>query len=217
MAMVTSASRNGSLAALVLAAGRSTRMGEHKLLLPLGGRSLVQYAVGAACASVLDPVIVVVGHDADAVARALPVDRYHLVRNPDYADGMSTSLRAGIAAVRAVAPSDLRGAFVLLADQPLVSATWLNRLAREADSFPDRIIAATYGGRRGHPIYFPAALLPDLERVRGDEGGRTVIERHADRVRALASERAEVALDVDDPRAYARLAADWVRLYRDDA
>jgi molybdenum cofactor cytidylyltransferase len=215
--MATFASGNGSLAAIVLAAGQSTRMGEHKLLLPLGGRSLIQYAVGAACASVLDPVIVVVGHDADAVARALPVDRYHLIRNPNYAGGMSTSLRAGIAAVPELAGPNLLGAFVLLADQPLVSATWLNHLAREAASFPDHIIAASYAGRRGQPIYFPTALFPDLERVQGDEGGRTIVERHADRLRTVASERAEVALDVDDPADYARLAADWARLYRENS
>src|SRR5260370_11530864 len=100
-----------SIAAIVLAAGRSTRMGAHKLLLPLGGRPLVSYAVAAACASHAAPVVVVLGHDADAVQATLPPRRQRSVVNGAFASGMASSLRTGIAAL----PPSATGALVLLA------------------------------------------------------------------------------------------------------
>lgn len=194
-----------SAAGVVLAAGRSSRMGAHKLLLPLGGKPLVEYALRAALASRAEPVLVVVGYAAQQVRAALPPGTYRVVENPRYADGMATSLWAGIAAV----PGSVTGALVLLADQPLLTAAHVNRLLAEAEAAPTTIVAASYGGRRGNPVYFPRSVFGELLAVEGDEGGRAVIARHQGEVRLVPLEPEEVALDVDRPGEYEALVAGW--------
>ena len=191
------------IAAIVLAAGRSRRMGAHKLLLPLGGRPLLTYAVEAACASAATPVIVVLGHNAKAASAALPVGRYQIAVNADYMQGMAGSLRVGLDAL----PATVSGAVVALADQPLVTAVIFAMLLAEAARQPERIIAASYAGQRGHPLYFPRALFDELRDVSGDEGGRSVIARHPDLLLLLPIADADAALDVDHPEDYARIQA----------
>jgi molybdenum cofactor cytidylyltransferase len=204
MAQVTPA------AAVILAAGTSSRMGQHKLLLPVGGRPLVTYAVHAALSSRARPVIVVLGHNAAAVRAALPGPKLTLVTNPSYGQGMSTSLRAGIAAV----PAASAGALVLLADQPLVTAGFLNRVLAAAQAAPEAIVAASYAGQRATPVYFPRGYFPELARASGDEGGRSVIAAHPDTVRLVEASRPETGLDVDRPGEYERLVAEWPRYAR---
>lgn len=194
-----------NIAAIVLAAGRSSRMGEHKLLLSLGGRPLVTYAVDAACRSEVASVIVVVGHNAHHIMSALDGMCCRIVTNELYADGMATSLRVGIATL----PSDVTGALILLADQPLVTFAMMNRMLAAADREPYAIHAAVYNGKRGNPVYFPRALFGELRAVSGDEGGRSVIARHAEIVRLVSMPVVEAALDVDTPGEYERLIAGW--------
>lgn len=192
------------VAAVVLAAGRSSRMGRHKLLLPLGGRPLVAHAVAAACASAADNVLVVVGYEAERVRAALPPDRYTIVENPDYAQGMATSLHAGIAAV----PAACAGALITLGDQPLVGAELLDRLIGAARRSPD-IVAACYDGRRGNPVYFPRRFFAELEAVEGDAGGRTVLARHSESVLEVECGDLAPDLDADTPEEYERLHREW--------
>lgn len=196
---------DGRIAAIVLAAGRSSRMGLHKLLLSLGNRPLVAHVVAAACGSQADPVLVVVGHDAGRVGAALSPDRFRVVENPDYAEGMATSLRAGIAAV----PPASAGAIILLADQPLVTAELLDRLITAASADRDAFVAAAYDGRRASPVYFPSRSFPELEAVEGDEGGRSVLARHPDRVRLVECGDIASALDIDRPEDYERVREAW--------
>lgn len=193
-------------AGIVLAAGRSSRMGAQKLLLPLGGRPLVTYALNAALRCNLDPVIVVLGYRAGDVRAALPPGRCVVVVNQRFAEGLATSLRAGLAAI----PEEVDGALVLLADQPLLRAEHIQRLLAEAEAAPDVIVAASYDGRRGNPVYFPRALFDELLAVEGDEGGRSVIARHTERLRLVALEPS-LALDVDRPGEYDTLVANWER------
>ncbi|MEO7002852.1 MAG: nucleotidyltransferase family protein [Ktedonobacterales bacterium] len=191
------------IAAIVLAAGRSSRMGAHKLLLPLGGRPLLSYAVEAACASAVTAVIVVLGHNAEAARVALPAGRYQVVVNYDYAQGMAGSLRVGLGAL----PATVSGVLVALADQPLVTVAIFTALLTEAARQPEQIVAASYDGKRGHPLYFPRSLFDELRAVRGDEGGRSVIARHADQLRLVSIADADAALDVDRPEDYTRIQA----------
>lgn len=195
------------IAAIVLAAGRSSRMGTHKLLLPLGGRPLVSYAVAATLRSAATPDIVVLGHDAARVRAALPAGRLQIVINERYAEGMATSLQAGLAAVSEPA----RGALIVLADQPLLTTAAINRILAEASAHPTDIVAATYAGARGHPVYFPASLFPELHAITGDEGGRSVIARHARQLHLVPIEPPELGLDVDEPSVYERLTSGWPR------
>lgn len=200
-------SEGAKIAAIVLAAGRSSRMGAHKLLLPLGGRPLVSYAVGAALGSAASPVVVVLGHDAERVRPVLPPGPYRAVVNERYAEGMATSLRAGIAAVT----EPVSGAAIVLADQPLLTTGVLDRILLAASANPRKIIAATYGGVRGHPVVFPAQLFGELSAVHGDAGGRSVLARHPDLIRTIAIEPPDIGLDVDVPSVYEQLVAGWTR------
>jgi molybdenum cofactor cytidylyltransferase len=192
-------------AAVMLAAGRSSRMGQHKLLLPVGGRPLVTYAVRAALCSQAHPIIVVLGHNAAAVRAALPMPGLTFITNPAFGQGMSTSLRAGIAAV----PAECAGALVLLADQPLVTVGFLNRMLASAQAAPEAIVAASYAGQRATPVYFPRAYFAELARTTGDEGGRSVIAAHPAMVRLVEAARPQIGLDVDAPGEYERLVAEW--------
>lgn len=200
-----------SVAVVALAAGRSSRMGRHKLLLPLGGMVLVAHAVAAASASLADPVLVVVGHEAERVRAALPPGRHLVVANPDYAQGMASSLRAGITAL----PEEVAGALVVLGDQPLITAELLNRLIAAARENPQGIVAAAYHGRRGHPVYFPRCYFPEMQMIRGDEGGRSVLARHREALVVVECGDLTPDLDADTPEEYQRLQEEWARRTRE--
>lgn len=203
----------GRIGAVVLAGGRSSRMGAHKLLLPLGGRPVAVYALDAAREGGADPVVVVLGHQAADVRAALPAAGYQVVVNAAYAAGMSTSLRAGIAAL----PPDVAGVVILLADQPLITGAIVARVIAEAHASGRGIVTASFGGRRGTPVYFARALFAELLAVTGDEGGRAVIARHPAEVAVVEFADAAAALDVDDPEQYARLQALWSRYAKGSA
>jgi molybdenum cofactor cytidylyltransferase len=194
-----------SVAAIILAAGRSSRMGSHKLLLPYRGRPMVSWILAAACASQADPVIVVLGHEAEQVEAALQADgAFEIVRNPRYAEGMSTSLKAGLAA----APQEADGALILLGDQPLITPEIIDAMIAESASAPEAIIAASYRGRRGNPVLFPRRYFAELEAISGDEGGRSVLARAPDRVRLLEIDDALAGRDIDTPQEYQALVSE---------
>jgi molybdenum cofactor cytidylyltransferase len=209
-------SRVQSVAAIVLAAGRSSRMESetHKLLLPLGGRPLVSYAVAAACASSADPVVVVLGYRAAEIQAALPAGRYEVCFNPEFASGMASSLRAGISIVSRHTPPVI-GALIMLADQPLVSADLINHLLQSARSTPGSIIASVYAGTRSTPVYFPAHLFDEVLHISGDEGARSVIANHPELLRLAQAEDAMLGLDVDQSSEYKQLLAIWDRYPHD--
>lgn len=195
---------------MLLAAGRSSRMGEgaHKLLLPLDGHPLVARAVEAACASRADAVVVVLGHRAEAVRAALPAGRYEAVVNADHATGMASSLVRGLAALRAAAGDRLAGIVVGLADQPLVPPALFDAVIGEGLAHPGAIVSASYAGQRGTPVWFPAALFAELAAITGDEGGRSVIARHPDQLHLVEWPDARAGLDVDRPEDFALLVQD---------
>jgi molybdenum cofactor cytidylyltransferase len=191
--------------AVILAAGASSRMGSNKLLLPLGDRPLLGHAVHAACSSSAEPVIVVLGRDADEIQLALPSGRQRYVVNEAFANGMATSLHEGLGAI----PEGAAGALLLLGDQPGVTVALLEALLADAREHPDAIVAATYAGKRGHPVYFPRHLFGELRTVSGDEGGRSVIARHEDRLRLVAWAEATVGDDVDTREEYQHQVSAW--------
>jgi molybdenum cofactor cytidylyltransferase len=194
-----------SVAAIILAAGRSSRMGSHKLLLPYKGRPIVNWVLVAACASQTDPVIIVLGHEAQQVDAALQAERWFLaIHNPWYADGMSTSLRIGLAAT----PKNADGAIILLGDQPLITPEIIDAMIAESARDPDVIIAASYQGRRGNPVLFPRQYFGELEAITGDEGGRSVLARHPEQVRLVEIDDALAGLDVDTPEEYQTLVSE---------
>jgi molybdenum cofactor cytidylyltransferase len=193
-----------SAAAIILAAGRSARMGSHKLLLPFKGRPLVRWVVEAALASGAAPVIVVVGHGGERVRAALPDGRLIAILNPSYAEGMSTSLKIGLAAT----PKEVEGALIVLGDQPLITTNIINTLIAESSAAPDAIIAASYQGRQGNPVLFPRQYFAELEAVTGDAGGRSLLARYPERIRLVEIDDAQAGLDIDTPAEYQALLSE---------
>ncbi len=184
------------IAAIVLAAGEGRRMGgPNKLTASVGGRPLVRIAAEAALASRAKPVVVVTGHQPEAVGEALHGLDVERVHNPDYADGLSTSLRRGMAAL----PPDIDGAIVLLADMPRVDAALLDRLIDAFDPASGRLIVVpTFNGKRGNPVLWSRRFFPELMAVAGDTGGRHLIGANPDAVVEVES-GAVVVADVDTP------------------
>jgi molybdenum cofactor cytidylyltransferase len=179
-------------AGIILAAGESKRFGEPKQLLRLAGRSLIEWVLAAALESDLDRVVLVLGCEHDRVRRSLPAWTGHpkctILVNPDFRDGLSTSLRAGLARIRDDCPS----AMFLLGDQPMVDAGLINLLLRQFARSDKSICAPVHSGTRGNPVLFGRAFYPAILRLRGDEGARGLIAAHPDRLLAV-----EVFLDVD--------------------
>ena len=161
------------IAGIVLAAGTSSRMGRNKLIENVGGRPLVCRAVDAALASRLDPILVVTGHEADKIGKALQGASVTLVHNSEYPEGLSASLRAGIAAV----PPDCDGAMILLGDMPGISHTLIDRLIAAFDPLQGRnICIACAHGQRGHPVLWSRAFFEDIAAISGDRGARELLQ-----------------------------------------
>jgi molybdenum cofactor cytidylyltransferase len=194
-----------SVAAVVLAAGQSRRMGgPNKLLEEVGGKPLVRRAVEQALASAARPVVVVTGHQRDGVEAALAGLPVQLVHNPDFADGLSTSLKAGIAAL----PAESDAAIVCLADMPQVDATLLDRMAAAFD--PARgalIVVPTFEGKRGNPVLWARRFFPELSALQGDVGARHLIGTYVDAVTEVPVDGRTAFFDVDTPAALSEARA----------
>jgi molybdenum cofactor cytidylyltransferase len=165
-----------TVAAVVLAAGRGSRLGAHvaKPLLEYRGRPLVAYALDAAVASGLHPVVLVIGHEGDAVAHvAEAFDGVTVVPAADWADGISQSLRAALDALAADLTVD--AVCVGLADQPHVGAEAYRRVATAIEAGA-ALAVATYEGRRGNPVAIARALWPAARALVGDSGARQLME-----------------------------------------
>ena len=192
----------GTVAALLLAAGASSRFGAQKLLQPLAGRPIVRHAAERLLEGTrARELVVVVGREGERVAAALNGLPARCVANARYADGLSTSVRAGVAALPREAPAVV----VALGDQPFVPPGVVPRLLAAYRAGGAAIVAPRYrGGVRGHPVLFDAALFPEMLEVSGDEGARSVILRNADRAR-LVDFPLDAPADVDDAADYERL------------
>jgi molybdenum cofactor cytidylyltransferase len=192
-----------SIAAIVLAAGRSTRMGaENKLLADIGGKPMVRRVVEAALASRARPILVVTGHQADGVRTALAGLDVTFVDNPDYAVGLSSSLKAGIRAV----PGECGGALVLLGDMPRITGAHLDRLiAAFAAERVAAIVLPTHAGRPGNPVLWPSDCFAEMLQLDGDAGAKRLLAVHADRVRQIDLGTDAIFADIDTPAALAQL------------
>jgi molybdenum cofactor cytidylyltransferase len=167
-----------TIAAVVLAAGTASRMGRQKLLLPLAGRPLIRISVERVVAAGLDDVVVVLGRDAAAVGAALAGLPARTVENPRYAEGQSTSLRAGLDALQPATEAVV----VALGDQPLPDPSLVGRLVAAFRTSGRPIAVPRYRDGRGNPVLFAAGLFDELRAVTGDTGGRGVVARDPGRV-----------------------------------
>jgi molybdenum cofactor cytidylyltransferase len=194
------------IAAVVLAAGRSTRMaGANKLLAEIRGKPLVRIAVEQALASRANPVIVVTGHERERVEQALAGLAVRVVHNPHFAEGLGTSVCAGIAAV----PAEADGAVVCLGDMPQVDAALIDRLIAAFDPAKGALaVVPTIEGRRGNPVLWSRRFFPELMAIEGDIGARHLIERYAEAVAEVPVSGKGALVDVDTPEALVGVKAE---------
>ena len=189
------------IACLVLAAGRSSRMApRNKLLEPIGGEPMVRRAVATALAGGATPVIVVTGHEAAAVADALRGLDVTIVANPDYADGLSTSLRAGLRAL----PQGIDGALILLGDMPEIETSVLVALVA-AFTGTSAICVPVRHGRQGNPVLWGSAYFAEMMQLTGDSGAKPLMARHEAHLIEVEVATDSIFEDVDAPEDLARL------------
>jgi molybdenum cofactor cytidylyltransferase len=184
------------IAAVVLAAGESSRLGRPKQALPHRGRSLLRHTVECAVAAGCDPVLVVLGARAGELGAELDGTPARTVTNEDWREGIGSSVRAGVAAVERERP-DARAVLLLVCDQPRLTPQVLRRLLERFRAAGPRIVACEYAGTVGVPALFERALFPELLELSGPTGAKPLLRTHAEEVVRLAWPDGDV--DVDRP------------------
>ncbi|MGB9887060.1 MAG: selenium cofactor biosynthesis protein YqeC [Moorellales bacterium] len=177
------------VAAVVLAAGTSSRFGTNKLLQPVGSSTVVERVVDTALSCPVEPVLVVLGYQAEAVAAYLGERPLQRVHNPRYREGQSTSLRAGVEAL----PTSVRAALVFLGDLPLIRRETVEAILAAYRQTGAPLVYPTYAGRPGHPVLIDRRLFPRLEGIDGDQGARELLPLGL----AVPVEDEGIGLDVD--------------------
>lgn len=205
-----------STAAIILAAGSSSRMGggRHKLLLPLHDRPVLAHAIDAALASQARPLVIVLGHQAEQVRTKIFTGKIHqeiiIVENPDYLQGMSTSMHLGIQVlISNDYTKNVDSALIVLGDQPLLTPQVIDSLITTYRTTGKHIVAPLYEGKRGSPVLFDKSYFPELLEITGDEGGRKVLERHREDVGAVEMNDTVANFDVDTWEAYQQVLQAW--------
>ena len=177
-----------TVAAVVLAAGASTRFGEPKQLAKLGGERLLERAVRIALEAGCEPVVVVLGAKAAEIEGGCELRAAKVVLNEAWAEGMASSVRAGLGAL----PQDLSGIVLMTCDQPAVTAGHLRKLAAAGEGAATSVTAgSSYAGRVGAPAFFPVDRFSELMGLRGDQGARSLLQA------SLAVELPGGELDID--------------------
>lgn len=206
-------------AAIILAGGTSSRMSEerNKLLLPLHNRPVLAHVLEAALGSQARPIVLVLGHQAHLVQEklqhTLETNTLTIVINPDYQQGQSTSMQAGLRALLTLPSTgykkDFDAAIFLLGDQPALTSAMIDELLALKERTGKRIILPLYKGQRGNPVIFSLDLAPELFAVTGDEGGRGVLKRHPDEIATLEIGEEAANFDVDTWEAYLKIQDAW--------
>lgn len=189
----------GRVAGIILAAGVASRMGQPKQLLPWKGEALIRHAVHAALTAFLSPVVVVTGARAEQIAEAVSDLNVKIIYNPAWADGQSTSVRAGISSL----PGDVQAALFLLADQPYVSAELIRALKEAYFAGRPPVLATYVAEKRTNPVLFDRSTFADLCQLQGDAGARSIFSKLPPVPFQWADER--LLFDVDTPEDYQKL------------
>lgn len=189
------------ISAIVLAAGRSERMGRPKALLPFRGRTFLENILDAISRSPIEHTVVVVGHHRKEIEWS--VRGPSLVFNPDYEQGMVTSLQTGIRAL----PPESNGAFLFLVDHPLVETETIEAMIPSLA--PDRIVQPTFEGRRGHPVFLGVEILMEILQLPPTTGPDVVVRRDPGRIVEIPVNTPGILVDIDTPEEYEKLQADF--------
>jgi molybdenum cofactor cytidylyltransferase len=188
------------ICAVVLAAGRSSRMGVQKLLLPFGGKTVISHIVDQFLGSAVDKIFVVTGHQPERISVELSGRRVSIVNNADYDSGMLSSVRCGLRAL----PKRCKAVLVAIGDQPSISTELVDLMIRSFTATEKKILVPYYEGRRGHPILFAAMYREEILTHYDNVGLRGLLHAHPDDVLELAVSTPCVLSDMDYPDDYQR-------------
>jgi molybdenum cofactor cytidylyltransferase len=190
------------IAAVVLAAGLSRRMGQAKLLMKVGGRAIIRYVVESVLVGGVDSVWVVTGPDVEPIEAALAGIEVQIAVNPAPEEGQAGSVRTGIAAL----PASVDWALIALGDQPLLAPAIIPALLAARRTSPKLIVAPRYRDGQGNPVVFRREIFPELLRLSGDQGARPIIQREPARVEWVDLDL-PMPPDVDTPDDYEKIRA----------
>jgi molybdenum cofactor cytidylyltransferase len=185
------------VAAIVLAAGKSERMGRPKALLPFRGRTFLENILRAISGSKIEHTQIVLGHNHELIARSVALT--NVIINPSYERGMTTSFQAGIRSL----PSGMEGAVIFLVDHPVVEPATIDALIQRGDA--GGIVLPTYRGRRGHPVLFGRAVLDEILALPETIGANSVVWRDPKRITEVEVDDPGLLIDVDTPEQYEEL------------
>ena len=190
------------IAAIVLAAGLSRRMGQAKLLMPVGGRAIIRYVVESVLAGGVDSVWVVTGPDVEPIEAALAGFEVQIVVNPAPEEGQAGSVRTGIAAL----PPSVDAVLVALGDQPSLAPSIIPALLAARRASSKLIVAPRYRDGQGNPVLFKREIFPELLHLTGDQGARPIIQKEPARVEWVELDL-PMPPDVDTPDDYEKIRA----------
>ena len=189
------------VAGIILAAGCSSRMGSPKQLLPFKGTTILDQVVSHALDSDLDSVVVVLGNAAETIQKRVDLTCVGVVENLDHAEGQSSSLKKGLAAVA----DGCEGAMFLLGDQPLVGHETINLLIQTFLGALPPIVAPFYRGKRGNPVIIHQDLFPMIDTLTGDTGARKLFDLYREAILAVDTRDSGILFDVDTQEDFQKL------------
>ena len=192
------------IAALILAAGESSRMGTDKALLLYRGRTFLEHILATLREAGVNRVAVVLGHHAEEIRPAVKLDGAKVVINPDYRRGQTSSLQTGL---RAIDPTDVGAVVLCLVDHPAVSAKVVRNLISEFKESHAPVVIPTYQGQRGHPVLIARPLFSEMLALGPDEGANTVVRKYREETRFVEVDDPGILADVDDPESYRELCS----------
>lgn len=188
------------IAGVILSAGESSRMGQPKALLPIGGQTFIEKIVGALREAGLQNILVILGHDAEAMRQKIAHLPVTLLINPDYRKGQLSSLQV---AIRHLLANDrCSGLLVHLVDHPYIDAPLVNLLIQRFEDSGKLIAVPRFHGKRGHPVIFARSLFNELLKAPEDQGAKAVVNAHRDETLEIETEDAGITLDIDTPELY---------------
>ena len=191
------------IAAIVLAAGLSARMGRPKLTLPIAKKTVLEGVLDAFRSSKVDEIVVVLGADAAQIRRSVKFGDERIVINPDYRRGMSGSLKIGLSAVEKQADAVI----IALGDQPFLAPKTIDSIVDEYTASRAPVVVPVYHGRRGNPVLFDRSLFAQIKKIEGDRGAKSVVHGNEAGLRELRVEDRGVLMDIDSPSDYKKVVS----------
>jgi molybdenum cofactor cytidylyltransferase len=200
--MATEKKDTTNIGIIILAAGASSRLGRPKQLLPYNNKTLLQHTLQTAQASIAQPVVIVLGADAEKVQNEITGNNVYKVMNAEWKEGMASSIRCGLKALAEVSPA-AEGVILMVCDQPFVTASILNDLIAAHQKTGKPVVACGYKDTFGPPVFFHNSLFSELLELKGDIGARGVVRQHVDAVEVIPFP--DGTFDVDTEADYERI------------